>query len=115
MFFNTGNLNYIKLYDINVSEGFLQDLTGEFGINNKENLMVCQSQKFITNEKEKFFHVVILMLKKEYIHLQIIFQYIIKKTLLIPMDFNIIVNIKKLKKEKMALYNIFKYYLYWQK
>ena len=56
MFFNTGNLKYINLYDINVSEGFLQDLTGEFGINNKENLIVCQSQKFITNEKAKFIY-----------------------------------------------------------
>ena len=111
MFFNTGNLKHINLYDINVSEGFLQDLTGEFGINNKENLMYAKAKNLLLMKKKNLF-VEILMLKKEYIHLQIIFQYIIKKTLLIPMDFNIIVNIKKLKKEKMALYNIFKYYLY---
>ena len=54
MFSNCKNLGYIKLLDIQTSTTFLNYIKGENGLNNIDNLMVCQNSDIITNKNAKF-------------------------------------------------------------
>ena len=54
IFFNTGNLKYVNLNNILVSDIFLKDINGEFGINNRDELMVCQNSSIITNPNYEY-------------------------------------------------------------
>ena len=54
IFFNVGNLKYVNIYNVRAPESFFKDITGDYGINGKDELTVCQDSKIITNPKDKY-------------------------------------------------------------
>ena len=54
MFSICENLRYIKLFDIQTSTTFLDYIQGWNGLNNIDNLTVCQNSDIITNKNAKY-------------------------------------------------------------
>ena len=54
MFYNVINLRYINIYDVEDNNIFLNELRGQYGLNDNKNLMVCQNKDLLTNAKYQY-------------------------------------------------------------
>ena len=52
MFYNIKNLKYINIYSIKLNDNFLNELRGQYGLNEDYNIIVCQSDKLIDNPND---------------------------------------------------------------
>ena len=54
MFYNCQNLRYVNFLNIQTSSAFVNCIQGTYGLNNIENLIVCQNSNIITNQNAKY-------------------------------------------------------------
>ena len=51
MFYNMKEINYLEIKGIKLNDKINEELKGEYGLNNKENLLVCKNEENFTIEK----------------------------------------------------------------
>jgi len=54
MFYNVKNIEYLEIDDVKVNDKFIAEIKGEYGLNNKDNLIVCQNKEIITNPNDEY-------------------------------------------------------------
>jgi len=52
IFYNMKNIEYLGIENGKTNDIFNTELKGKYGLNDKDNLMVCQSEKIITNSND---------------------------------------------------------------